>query len=85
MRPIQTAVQLFGSPTLMASALEVKPPTVMQWLLEDDDPNYRPVPLPRAMQIERLLAGKITREALRPDVDWRRWSELSPEEQKAAA
>ncbi len=56
----------------MATALEVKPPTVMQWLLEDDDPNYRPVPLPRAMQIERLLAGKITRESLRPDIDWSR-------------
>lgn len=63
-----------------ASELGVPPSLLSQWAND-----VRPVPPRRAIEIERKSGGLVTREELCPDIDWRRWSELSPEEQKAAA
>ena len=37
----------------------------------------QPIPLDRAMQIERLTNGAVTREELRPDVDWRTHADVA--------
>jgi DNA-binding transcriptional regulator YdaS (Cro superfamily) len=63
-----------------AVELGVPPSLLSQWAT-----NVRPVPPRRAIEIERKSGGSVTREELCPDIDWRRWSELTPEEQKAAA
>ena len=63
-----------------ATDLEVPASLLSQW-----STGVRPVPPRRAIEIERKSGGLVTREELCPDIDWRRWSELTPEEQKAAA
>ncbi len=63
-----------------ATELVVPASLLSQWAT-----GVRPVPPRRAIEIERKSGGSVTREELCPDIDWRRWSELTPEEQKAAA
>ena len=68
---ISDAIDALGGKRQAAEAIGVTYTAVLAWLA-DDGPNARPLPLERAMQIERLLNGKVTREQLRPDVDWSR-------------
>jgi len=75
MNGLTKAIEHFGTASALAGALGVKPSSVSQWR-----DGTRPLPLDRAMQIERATSGAVTCEELRPDVDWSR-----PEPQKEAA
>lgn len=71
-----------GAPaTVAARMIGVKRPSLEQWVRGE-----RPLPLDRAMQIERLVVGRVKREELRPDVDWSRpkRARSGAAEQKAA-
>jgi len=72
---IQKAISHVGSAAKLARLLDVSPQAVTAW-----KDGTRPLPLDRAMQIERATSGAVTCEELRPDVDWSR-----PEPQKEAA
>ena len=72
MSGLEQAVEFFNGPAKMARALKVTPPTLTQWR-----GGARPIPLDRAMQIERLTNGAVTREELRPDVDWRTHADVA--------
>lgn len=62
MKPLQTAIDHFGSKAALARALGVEPMTVRQWQVRNR------VPIERAIEIERVTQGAVTREDLRPDV-----------------
>lgn len=62
---ITKACDLVGGTNAMASALEVTPPVVSEWLS-----GGRPVPWRRAMSIESLTHGRVRREELLPEFDW---------------
>lgn len=62
---VAKAAKLVGNPSELARRLEVKPPTVHQWLH-----GQRPVPPKRASQIEGLTDGAVTRQELCPDFPW---------------
>jgi DNA-binding transcriptional regulator YdaS (Cro superfamily) len=64
---LQCAIDALGGGAAAAAQLCVKSSTVSEWLS-----GRRPLPLARALEIERLTDGKITCEALRPDVNWQR-------------
>lgn len=49
----------------MATALEVRQPTVSEWLRGE-----RQVPPRQCPKIERLTDGAVTCEMLRPDMEW---------------
>ena len=49
----------------MARILDVKPPTVNQWISGE-----RPIPAEQCPAIERATNGQVKCEELRPDVDW---------------
>lgn len=59
------AASILGSKAKMAKLLSVSPPTVNQWCS-----GIRPIPAPRAVQIESLTQGEIKREALCPSFPW---------------
>ena len=63
--PIAKACELVGGQSKLASALNVTPPTVNQWVHAG-----RPIPAERCPAIERLTDGLVRCEDLRPDVDW---------------
>lgn len=63
--PISRACQLVGGLTHLAKLLDVKPPTVSQWLSAS-----RPIPAERCVQIEEVTDGQVRCEELRPDVNW---------------
>ncbi|RMH96421.1 transcriptional regulator, partial [Stutzerimonas nitrititolerans] len=44
----------------------VSPPTVSQWCS-----GSRPVPAGRALQIEKITAGKVRRDLLCPSFPWK--------------
>jgi len=62
---IDRAIKVFGSQAAMASALDVKQPTISEWLRGE-----RQVPAERCPQIERATSGAVRCEDLRPDVEW---------------
>ena len=63
--PLKIACEKVGGQAVLARLLGVKAPTVNQWVHA-----ARPIPAERCPVIERLTAGAVTCEDLRPDVDW---------------
>lgn len=59
------AIEMFGTQAAFAAELGVKPPTVSQWLNGD-----RPVPPTRAIEIENITKGAVTRQILCPSFPW---------------
>ena len=72
---VAEACDLLGGPSSLARLLEVTPATVSEWRT-----GKRGVPIERCVAIERATAGRVTRQALRPD-DWQDiWPELADPE-----
>jgi len=68
---ISRACEILGSQANLARALEVKPPSVTEWLT-----GNRPPPIERCVVIERLTNRQVMRWDLRPN-DWHAiWPEL---------
>lgn len=63
--PIQKAAEIVGSQRALASALGVTKAAVWQW-----KGGGRQVPAEHCPDIERLTAGGVRCEDLRPDIDW---------------
>lgn len=63
MESIHKAVSLAGSQSKLAEMLEITPQAVQIWCAEK-----RLVPVTRAIAIEKLFPGEITRADLRPDI-----------------
>lgn len=63
--PIDVAASLLGSQAALASALGVSRAAVPQW-----KESGRRIPAEHCPKIERLTAGKVTCEQLRPDIEW---------------
>lgn len=63
--PLERAARVVGSQVALAAALGVTKAAVGQW----KDPGRR-VPAEHCPQIERLTAGAVRCEELRPDVQW---------------
>lgn len=61
----ERACSLVGGQTKMARLLNVKPPTVNQWIH-----CVKQIPAERCPEIEKAVNGAVTCEELRPDVDW---------------
>jgi len=81
MSAIKTAADIVGGQAALARALDVKPPTVNQWVKGE-----RRVPAEQCPSIERATSGKVRCEDLRPDVAWDvlRMQAGEPEAAKAA-
>ena len=58
---LSKAFTLFGSQAKLARALNIAPMAVSKW-------KTNGVPPERALEIERLTSGAITRQDLRPDL-----------------
>ena len=72
---VRKAAILVGSQSALADAIGASPAMVWQWA-----DGRRPVPIERAVQIERATSGAVTRRDLRPD-DWGDiWPELIDDE-----
>ena len=65
MNAIQTAIAEVGSLSKMAAALGVTPQAVAFWR-----DGLRTMPADRCPDIEKITAGVVTCEMLRPDVNW---------------
>lgn len=65
LHPVAAAAKLVGSQQALASALGVTKAAVNQWM----HPGRR-VPAEHCPLIERLTAGAVKCEELRPDVPW---------------
>lgn len=63
--PLKRVVDMVGSQTRLADLLNVKPPTVNQWVT-----GVKPIPVKRCLQIERIVGGAVTAEELHPDFEW---------------
>lgn len=63
--PIDVAAGLLGGQAALASALGVSRGAVPQWKQEG-----RSIPAEHCPKVERLTAGKVTCEQLRPDIEW---------------
>lgn len=61
--PIQIAAAQFETVAAFARALELKPPTVHQWL-----DGSREVPAAQCLKIETVTNGTVTRYDLRPTI-----------------
>ena len=62
---VREAARILGSQTDLAKSLGVSAPTVSQWCSGD-----RPIPPPRALQIELLTDGTVKRADLCPSFPW---------------
>jgi DNA-binding transcriptional regulator YdaS (Cro superfamily) len=58
---VKRAIELLGSQTKLAKACGSKQQHVWNWLHRDE------VPIERAIQIEVITGGAVTKEQLRPD------------------
>ena len=58
-----------GRTSRLARVMNVAPATVSQW-----SSKVRRVPVLRCLEIEAILHGAVTRQDLRPDIDWERLS-----------
>lgn len=63
--PIDRAIRFLGSMQALATGLGITRAAVYQWKLPG-----RKVPVAHCPAIERLTAGSVRCEELRPDVDW---------------
>lgn len=62
---VREACRVVGSQAEMARKLNIRTPTVSQWCS-----GIRPVPATRAVQIEVLTSGRVTRAQLCPSFPW---------------
>ncbi|MCU1787490.1 helix-turn-helix domain-containing protein [Pectobacterium polaris] len=62
---IKRAIRMAGSQKKLADILGVSQPTVWRWLHGKKKPSIDSV-----KTIEKVTAGTVTCEELRPDVDW---------------
>jgi DNA-binding transcriptional regulator YdaS (Cro superfamily) len=62
---IRAAAEKVGGQASLARILDVKPPTVNQWVKGE-----RQVPAEQCPAIERATGGAVRCEELRPDVPW---------------
>ncbi|WP_307608418.1 helix-turn-helix domain-containing protein [Variovorax boronicumulans] len=62
---IRAAAEKVGGQASLARLLDVKPPTVNQWVKGE-----RQVPAEQCPAIERATSGAVRCEELRPDVPW---------------
>jgi len=60
--PLERAIEILGSQSALARALDVKPQSVQQWLAAGQ------VPTKRIRAIELATSGKVKRHELRPDI-----------------
>lgn len=65
MNPIQSAITLCGNASVLANLLGVTPQAVFFWR-----DKKRRIPAEKCPSIERITAGMIRCEELRPDVEW---------------
>jgi DNA-binding transcriptional regulator YdaS (Cro superfamily) len=78
--PIDVAAGLLGGQAALASALGVSRGAVPQW----KDPKRR-IPAEHCPKVERLTAGRVTCEQLRPDIEWEVLRLQTADPQQAAA
>ena len=64
---IARACDLAGGQSCLARQLNVKPPTVNEWVSKG-----RAVPDARCADVERICEGRVTCEQLREDIVWHR-------------
>ena len=60
---IEKAIKLFGGATVLAKKLGISPSFVSEMLR-----FTKPLPLERALQIEKITDGKVKAKDLRPDI-----------------
>ena len=80
---LQRAIEVLGTQRALGDALGVKQAAVWCWLHRD-----KHVPAERCPDIERVTAGRVRCEDLRPDVRWdvvRGHAPSSPEDRADAA
>lgn len=70
-QPVRAACQVVGGATVLAKELGVSVNTISEWATAK-----RPVPIIRAVEIEELTAGIVTRKQLRPDDWYQIWPDL---------
>lgn len=63
---MQVACRIAGGKAALAGLLSVQPPTVSQWCS-----GARPVPAERALQIEAICEGQVSRSDLCPSFPWK--------------
>ena len=63
--PLEKAVSMMGGQSALAAELGVSRQFLHQWLS-----GSRPIPILRAIEIERATDGRVRVEALLPDVPW---------------
>lgn len=73
---LQRAIRLIGGQGVLASHIEITQGAISQWVR-----GHRRIPAERAVQIEELTKGQVTRFDLRPDFPWVR---RDPPKQEAA-
>ncbi|MDU9416188.1 MULTISPECIES: transcriptional regulator [Pseudomonas] len=71
------AAELLGSKAELARRLLVKKPTVSQWCT-----GVRPIPVARALEIERLTGSAVTRFDLCPHFPWSALSDSSADREE---
>lgn len=64
MNGLDAAIRIAGGQSALAGLIDVVPQVVNNWVRRDN------VPAEHCPKIEKALAGKVTCEELRPDVDW---------------
>ena len=69
---LRRAVEICGSQSDLAAALQISKVAVGQWFMDTDNPNHRHVPPRQCVRIEQLTAGAVRRRELRPH-DWQQW------------
>ncbi|NBC46725.1 MAG: chaperone [Gammaproteobacteria bacterium] len=66
--PVTIAAAQLGSTSALARALGLTYQAVRKWERAIDDGRLRGIPAERAVEIERLTHGRVTRQMLRPDL-----------------
>ena len=62
MQALDRAIQIIGSQSALADALNIKSPSISEWRARQR------VPVERCVQIERATNGAVSRHDLRPDI-----------------
>lgn len=65
MTPFARAVEIAGSKAKLAALIGVSPQAISQW-------NPEKLPPEHCSAIEQFTLGRVTCDALRPDLEWRR-------------
>lgn len=69
---LRRAIEICGSQSELAAALQISKVAVGQWLLDTENQNHRHVPPRQCVRIEQITLGKVGRRELRPH-DWQQW------------